>query len=620
VLLNRPICCGLMAVFMAIFLFNADAFAADEKKSGTYPTALINIDARDVTDLSGKWNYIVDPLKTGVVRADSRRYSVFRDIVEPESQVDFFEYNFDAAPRMSIPGDWNGQDVSLTWYDGLVWFRRTLDFAELPDGRQLLHIGAANYKALVYVNGEKVGEHEGGFTPFAFDVTDKLVIGRNSIVIGVDSEHDDHSVPTPVIDWKNYGGITRPVHLVSVPDTYVHDYFVRLDSDGRLIADVRLGGSEIGGREVRVTIPDLGVKLSAKSDRSGSVSFVIDSPNDLQRWSPDSPKLYDVILSTADNEVADRIGFRTITVDGADILLNGERIFLRGISIHEEAIGAIPSRAINDVRARELLSIAKQDLNANFVRLAHYPHTDVMTRVADELGLLVWSEIPVYWDIDFDNENTLTLAKQMQRENIIRDRNRASIAMWSVANETPQTEERLRFLGELIDDARRLDDTRLITAALHNVRSDGGVRVVDDPLGQLIDVVSVNTYQGWYGGMSLEKVPSVEWSNPSGKPFMFSEFGAGALYGFLDPDREKFSEDFQKAYYEVTIEMAKKAPDLAGVSPWILKDFLSPRRMNWKYQEYWNRKGLMSPEGHKKGAFFVLRDWYDEIALQGEDQ
>jgi len=606
---------------MIVGVVGTNAFAAsDVMETGTYPTALINIDGRNATDLSGEWHYIVDPLKTGVVRADSSRYSVFRDVVRPERQVDFYEYNFDAAPRMSIPGDWNGQDVSLTWYDGLVWFRRTLDLAELPDSRQLLHIGAANYKALVYVNGEKVGEHEGGFTPFAFDVTDKLVTGRNSIVIGVDSEHGDHSVPTPVVDWKNYGGITRPVHLVSLPDTYVHDYFIRLGADGQLVADVRLGGRKVEGRAIKVTVPELGVELRGKSDKSGSASFAIDSPDKLQRWSPASPKLYDVFVATDKDEVADRIGFRTITVDGSDILLNGERIFLRGISIHEEALGAVPSRAINDVRARELLSIAKQDLNANFVRLAHYPHTPAMTRMADEIGLLVWSEIPVYWDIDFESADTLALAKKMQRENIVRDRNRASIMFWSVANETPQTDERLTFLGELIDDARRLDDTRLVTAALHNVRSEGGVRVVDDPLGALLDVVSVNTYQGWYGGMSLERVPSVEWRNPSGKPFMYSEFGAGALYGFLNPDREKFSEDFQVAYYEATIEMAKKAPDLAGVSPWILKDFLSPRRMNWKYQEYWNRKGLISPEGHKKAAFFVLRDWYDEIALQGEDQ
>ena len=611
ILMSRLKLCGLLAVFVV----STGAGAAPEPISpGTYPTAPINVEAREVIDLSGKWHYIVDPLKTGVVRADSRRYSVFQDVAGPESPVDFLEYNFDAAPRMSIPGDWNGQDTTLTWYDGLVWFRRILNLSELPDGRQFLHVGAANYTALVYVNGEKVGRHEGGFTPFAFEVTDKLVVGRNSIVIGVDSEHEGQSVPTPVVDWKNYGGITRPVHLVTVPDTYIHDYFVRLDAKGQVRVDVRLGGGNVRGRTVRVDVPELGISLRADSDKSGRAALATESPESLQRWSPASPKLYAVVIGVDEDEVADRIGFRSLAVDGSKILLNGEPIFLRGISIHEEALGATPSRAINEARARALMSIAKYDLNANFVRLAHYPHAEAMTRVADELGLIVWSEIPVYWDIDFGNEDSLLLAEQMQRENIVRDRNRASIALWSVANETPQTEERLAFLGELINDVRELDDTRLVTAALHGARNEGGTFIVDDPLGELVDVVSMNTYQGWYGGRPLDSVPSLQWQNPTGKPFLFSEFGAGALYGFRDPDLEKFSEDFQVAYYRATIEMVKKVPGLSGASPWILKDFISPRRMNWKYQQYWNRKGLISPEGHKKAAFFVLRDWYRQLA------
>jgi len=607
-LLSRTMCCILLAVILA----GAEVSAAPgENETGSYSTALINIDGRDATDLSGKWHYIVDPLKTGVVRVETRRYSVSRDIAGPESPTDFLEYNFDSSPRMSIPGDWNGQDVSLTWYDGLVWFRRTIDLDKPTTGRQFLHLGAANYKALVYVNGEKVGEHEG------FDVSDKLQLGRNSIVVGVDSEHDSSSIPSPVVDWKNYGGITRPVHLVSVPDTYVHDYFVRLDSEGTLKATVRLGGSEISNRTVRVDIPDLGIELRGKSDQSGSVSFDVDAPDKLQRWSPTTPRLYDVTVSAAGDELADNIGFRTLAIDGSSILLNGEAIFLRGISIHEETIGATPSRAMNQARAKELLSIAKYDLNANFVRLAHYPHAEAMTRVADEMGLLVWSEIPVYWDIDFDDANTLTLAKKMQRDNVIRDRNRASIAFWSVANETPQTDKRLAFLGELIDDVRRLDSTRLITAAMHQVRNEGRVYVVDDPLGKLIDVVSVNTYQGWYGGMSLDKVPDIKWENPTGKPFLFSEFGAGALFGFHDAEKEKFSEEFQVEYYKATLEMVKQVPGLSGVSPWILKDFQSPRRMHGEYQEYWNRKGLISPEGHKKAAFHVLSEWYGQLASEG---
>ncbi len=606
-LLSRTMCCVLLAVVLA----GAEVGAAP------YPTALINIDARDATDLSGQWHYIVDPLKMGVSRANSRRYSVSRDIAGPENRADFLEYNFDSSPRMSIPGDWNGQDVSLTWFDGLVWFRRTIEIDELQPGRQLLHFGAVNYKALVYVNGEKVGEHEGGFTPFAIDVSEHLQPGRNSIVIGVDSEHDHQTLPSPVVDWKNYGGITRPVHLVSVPDTYVHDYFVRLESVDRLKAEVRLGGHEVGGRTVRIDIPGLDISLHGKSDDSGSVSFDADMPKDLQRWSPANPKLYDVTVSIEGDEVSDRIGFRTLEIDGSSILLNGESIFLRGISIHEETIGATPSRAMNEARARELLSIAKYDLNANFVRLAHYPHAAVMTRIADELGLMVWSEIPVYWDIDFENPETLATAKLMQQENVVRDRNRASIIFWSVGNETPQTEVRLAFLEELISDVRQLDSTRLVTAALHRVKNDGRVFDVVDPLADLIDVVAVNTYEGWYGRMSLENVPNLEWRNPSGKPFLFSEFGAGALYGFHDADMEKFSEDFQAEYYRATLEMAKQVPGLSGMSPWILKDFQSPRRMHGEYQEYWNRKGLISPEGHKKAAFHVLSDWYTKLASTG---
>ena len=164
---NRAIRC----IFLAVGTVSAGVSASPgTDQVAAYPTALINVEARDATDLSGQWRYIVDPLKTAVMRADSRRYAVFGDILAPENQTDLIEYNFDTSPVMTVPGDWNGQDVSLTWYDGLVWFRRTLDLDEPWPGRLFLHFGAANYRALVYINGEKIGEHEGGFTPFAFEV------------------------------------------------------------------------------------------------------------------------------------------------------------------------------------------------------------------------------------------------------------------------------------------------------------------------------------------------------------------------------------------------------------------------------------------------------------------
>ena len=603
-------------VVLSFLIFDGFAEASQESElDPVFSTALINVAQRNAIDLSGEWNYIVDPQKIGILRGDRRRTAVFEDVREPNSPEDFLEYNFDAAPLMEIPGDWNGRDATLTWFEGLVWFRKVVELDDVPEGRTFLHVGAANYKALAYVNGVKVGEHEGGFTPFAFDVTDQLKPGRNSIVIGVDATHEDTSIPTPITDWKTYGGLTRPVHLVTVPETWVHDWFVRLEDD-QLQATVRLGGDDRSGRAVEVEVPELELTLRGACNEHGVAELSAGIPGGLDRWSPGSPRLYDVRVSTAGDAVGDRIGFRTVGVDGNQILLNGEPVFLRGISIHEETLGDPPSRAFDEDSARALLAIAKKDLHANFVRLAHYPHAAVMTRLADEMGLLVWSEIPVYWDVAFDNPGTLKTALRMQEENIVRDRNRASIIFWSVGNETPQTEERLAFFDAMIDAARAMDSTRLMTAALHNVRGEGGVYVVDDPLAKLIDVVAVNTYQGWYGRAPLTRVPGLEWQNPSGKPFLFSEFGAGALHGFHDPEMEKFSEEFQEAYYEVTIEMAKKVPTLAGLSPWILKDFQSPRRMHHAYQDYWNRKGLISPMGEKKKAFYVLRDWYKEIEKQ----
>ena len=341
----------------------------------------------------------------------------------------------------------------------------------------------------------------------------------------------------------------------------------------------------------------------------------------LQRWSPESPRLYDVRFEAAGDVLRDRIGFRTVEVRGEDILLNGRPIFLRGISLHEEEIGAEPTRAITPAAARALLGEAKHGLNANFVRLAHYPHSEVMTRMADELGLLVWSEIPVYWRINWDRAGTLAAARMMLTENILRDRNRASIILWSVGNETPVSEARNAFLATLVADVRRLDDSRLVTAALLNrrVEMEGRVEmVIDDPLIPHLDVMAVNTYNGWYSNDPLASLPGFVWRSSHGKPLILSEFGADALAGFRDPARSpRFSEEYQAEYYRQTLAMADRIPFLRGMSPWILKDFRSPRRQHPVYQRGWNRKGLISETGVRKLAFEVLADHYRRRA-EGE--
>ena len=596
-----------------------------QAQAQTPAPTLINGDIRPATDLSGPWRWSVDPFRDGLAGfhgaepgPSSRRYAdVDPEEVSRKDPTALFEQDLANSPFVTLPGSWIGHDQSMRYYNGLVWYRRDFQAQPRPGKRYFLRFGAVEYRAHVFLNGKKIGEHEGGFTPFAFEVTNQLRSGRNQITVGADSERTWDAVPPRVTDWETYGGITRPVRLVETPATFIDVAWVRLTRNGRIRATVKLDGVGAGAAPVRVHIPQLNLALNGRTDAKGVWSGEVSAPAALQRWSPELPTLYSVSVQGREDSISDRIGFRTVEVRGSDILLNGKPVFLRGISLHEEELGSSPTRAMTPAAARALLTEIKQGLNGNFVRLAHYPHSEAMTRMADELGLLVWSEIPVYWRVNFARAETLELARRMQEENIVRDRNRASIVLWSVANETPVSPERNAFLNALVTDARSLDDTRLITAALLAERK-GMQQFIDDPLAASLDVMAVNTYNGWYSDDPLSALPSIAWTSQVQKPLILSEFGAGAKAGFFDPaNSRKFSEEFQAEYYRQTLAMASKVPALRGMSPWILKDFRSPRRQHPVFQQGWNRKGLISETGQRKQAFDVLARYYQQLKESG---
>ncbi|WP_288938423.1 glycoside hydrolase family 2 TIM barrel-domain containing protein [uncultured Sphingomonas sp.] len=583
---------------------------------------LTSADLRDGTDLSGPWHYSIDPFRSGLAGfhgempdRGQQRYSEadVRREMAADNRV-LYEVDLAHSPITTLPSSWLTEAPELRYYQGLMWYQRTFPAPDQRSGRYFIRLGAANYATYVYLNGKPIGRHEGGFTPFAFEVTQLLRDGDNQITIGVDSQATDTTVPPPVTDWENYGGITRPVQLVHTAATYVDDAWVRLIRGNRIAVDAKLDGPDAANHAVTMLIPELHVTLTGRTDAQGRFRGDIAVPRGLRRWAPEMPKLYDVTLTTGDDVWRDRIGFRTIEVRGSDIVLNGRPLFLRGISLHEEEIGTDPTRAMTPAAARLLLGEVRDGLNGNFVRLAHYPHSEVMTRTADELGLIVWSEVPVYWRVAWSNPETLATARNMLAENILRDRNRASIAIWSVANETPVTPARNSFLTTLVDDARRLDDTRLVSAALlveRDRNSTHPVMTMADPLAAKLDVLAINTYNGWYSPDRLTDLPSSEWRVPADKPLIFSEFGADAKAGFHDAAHmQKFSEEYQAEYYRQTLAMADRIPTLRGMSPWILKDFRSPRRQNPDFQQGWNRKGLISETGQHKEAFGVLADYY----------
>ena len=338
---------------------------------------------------------------------------------------------------------------------------------------------------------------------------------------------------------------------------------------------------------------------------AGTVSTTIKARPQL--WTPDQPKLYATTVTCNGETITDEVGFRTIATRGKEILLNGKPIYLEGISIHEEkAHGG--GRANSTADARTLLGWAKE-LGCNFVRLAHYPHNEYMVREAERMGIMVWSEIPCYWTIAWTNEHTYDNAQQQLHDMILRDHNRANVIIWSIANETPHSADRDRFLSRLATYARGMDNTRLISMAMEVTSASNYHNRLNDNMNEYVDVVSFNEYIGWY--RDVHDAAKMTWEIPYNKPVIISEFGGGAKEGYHGAVNQRWTEEFQANLYEENLRMLEKIDGLAGTTPWILKDFRSPRRVLPGIQDYYNRKGVVSDEGKKKLAFEVLRKWYE---------
>jgi beta-glucuronidase len=570
------------------------------------PSALAFADGRQGISLNGAWHVIVDPYDNGSLdyRSQPRPHGYFDD-AKPKDRSELIEYDFSRSPTLQVPGDWNTQRPDLLYYEGTVWYERRFD-PPSAGARAFLQFGAAAQRATVWLNGKRLGDHEGGFTPFAFEVTGLLRPRDNSIVVKVDNTRRPDALPALNTDWWNYGGLTRDVRLIQTPRVFVRDALVQRGrgGSGGVHGFVQLDGARAPVK-VTIEIPEAHATRSVTTDRSGRAAF--DLAASVAPWSPEAPRLYDVVISTGDDRVQDRIGFRDVATRGHDILLNGQPVFLRGISIHEEALGR-GGRATSRADAEALLGLAKE-LGCNFIRLAHYPHGEEMTRAADRLGLLVWSEIPVYWTIAWSNAGTLASARAQLAEEIARDRNRASVILWSVGNETPVSDARNRFLRTLVDDVRAADDTRLVTAALEHRAVDARTHLLDDPLGVALDVLGLNEYVGWYDGLPA-KCDTLSWRSAYDKPIVVSEFGADAKAGLHGDALTRFSEEYQADVYRRQLAMLARIPALRGLSPWILVDFRSPRRPLPGVQDGWNRKGLVGNDGTKKQAFGVLRDAY----------
>ena len=555
---------------------------------------------RKAESLNGQWHYAVDQYDTCLRQKwfleknrDAKGFTLPTD------------YSFDEWPLMYLPCCWNTAAPEYLLYEGPMVFTRRFEYEPVREGeRVFLKIGAANYVCRVFINGSYAGMHRGGSTPAYFEIG-KYLQRDNRILIVADNTRRPAQVPPENTDWFNYGGIYRDIELFRVPADYIKDFQIELVPDGTFgSVSARVTVSGKADAAAVLSIPELGIREEIPvSGGRGAVTLKAEP----ELWSPENPKLYEVSLECMGDRVSDRVGFREIRVKGRQIFLNGQPIFLRGVSAHEDSVK--DGKALTDAERVENIRIAKE-LGCNFMRAAHYPHSERMAQLADELGLLLWEEVPVYWAIRFEREDTYRDAENQLSELILRDYNRASVIIWSVGNENLDSDERLKFMGGLAERAHELDQTRLVSAAC---LVNGAHNRIEDRLEKYLDVIGLNEYCGWYSPDFASLPDLLENSDPE-KPVIITEFGADALAGHHGTVSDKGTEECQAYVYERQTAVLRTIPYIQGMTPWILYDFRCPRRTS-SLQRYYNTKGLCSADKtYKKAAFYVLQKFYREVA------
>lgn len=562
---------------------------------------MIFTDNRVKESLNGTWHFTIDPYDTGV-----RSNWNILETKDAAGRRLPWDYDYDGGDEIQIPACWNLFKPEYYYYEGSAWYARKFSyFPETPDERVFLRVGAANYDTKVFLNEEYLGNHYGGSTPFYVELTGKLK-RENVIQFCVNNTRTLDRVPMRNTDWFNYGGIYRDVELYRLPADFIKDFAIYLVPDDqyrRIQVRVRVDKADATG-EIEVEIPELKIKKVGQLDK-GQCLLTLEAQPEL--WTPENPRLYEVRVSYKNDRIKDRVGFRQIKVEGTNILLNGEKIFLRGICVHED--DAELGKCSNEADIRRRFADAKE-LGCNFMRLAHYPHTELAAKIADEVGMLLWEEIPVYWAIDFSNPATYRDAENQLLELIKRDQNRASVIIWSVGNENADSDERLSFMSRLAQTAKEQDPTRLVSAAclVNHVKHK-----IEDRLSDYLDVIGINEYYGWYNPDFEELVLLGKNSNPA-KPVIISETGADALAGYHNSKSELFSEEYMAEVYRKQIAILRKLEYVKGITPWILYDFRAPRRYN-RFQKGYNRKGLIAADKKtRKLAFYVLQQFYREKA------
>lgn len=555
---------------------------------------------RKTNFLNGLWDFVTDPEDRGA----KERW--FEHFPSPERQL-------------VVPSCWNNE-MGLYNYQGAAWFRTYIDTGLEATHLRIICHGVMHHGD-VYLDGVHLGYHFGGFTPFSFTVP-SVTKGRHELIIRVDSTLDWQTLPTDIADWFSYGGIYRPVEVQQLSEVFIDHmkiHYNLLDSDANVHMDLIFTSLSQEDREVSFTV-HIGDSIFGKAQvclpagQSVAVSVDGNIPN-IKRWHLGKPELYSVIVSTGEDDLIDRIGFRTIETKEGKILLNGEAVYLQGVNRHEEhpewGFAVPPKLMLKDL---DILT----DMGCNSVRGSHYPQSKYWLDLLDERGIAFWEEIPM-WGYFMSRE---TLGSPLFRERglimleemINRDYHCPSILFWGAHNEIDtRTQEAFALTEAFVKKIRSLDSSRLVIYATAYPE--------EDIVLPFFDVIGINKYYGWYHDTTegfrtmLDRFyEHAEALGASDRPIIMSEFGAAGIYGDTGWEPRLFSEDYQAEVLETALAIFRADPKICGTMVWQFADIRVDLRSERNYfrdrARSFNNKGLVNEYRKPKLAYRVVRDIY----------
>lgn len=564
--------------------------------------------ARTLIDLSGIWKFKLDD-GTGF-------------------QNKWYEKKLENSLTMAVPASYNDQKESVDIRDhyGYVFYQHELSIPKILQGQRiLLRFGAVTHYAKVYLNGELICEHKGGFLPFEVEIQDKIEFNTNLLTVAVDNKVDQSTLPVgsekdgsmlggntpnmpginpkkqnnPNFDFFNYSGITRPVKVYSTPISYIKDISISPSVDGN-DAEISYSIDTVGEGEAFVKIySEDGEVVAEGKGKSGNLTI-----KNVHLWQPLNAYLYTAKVSFGEDMYEQTFGVRTVEVKGTQFLINGKPFYFKGFGKHEDS--EFRGRGLDEVLNVKDLSLLKW-MGANSFRTSHYPYSEEMMNLCDREGIVVIDETPavgLHFNIGgtrgdkpvdtFEVIRTHEHHKDVVKDMISRDKNHPCIVMWCLANESDTAtnpDSAYNYFKPLYDLAHECDPQNRPVTIVGVMGASHGDRTLP-----AMDVICLNRYYGWYvfGGdlESAKQALTMElrlWKTFN-KPVMFTEYGADTIAGLHASTPTMFTEEYQVDYLEANHEVFDKHEFFIGEQVWNFADFQTIQ-------------GILRVDGNKKGVF-----------------